>query len=235
MNHHPDVFPAIEADLILWLDNFVSRVDAKSVNWNLPVDHPSTGELRESSTLFLTVDALKGAYTDYKAKYAIVNDPTTHTPVAVANKNAAKKSLIEGLRRFIKEHIVYNSLITDADLISLGLKPHKTTHTPAAVATTYPVAIKIESSAPGVLLIHVEDSEKNKPNKTKGFVCRYAILDEHPTYWDKLPQKAYSQSSTLTLTFDINQCGKTVYLSMCWENTRGEHGNWGPIVSAIIG
>jgi hypothetical protein len=53
---------------------------------------------------------------------------TTRTPVATAQCRAAFEALIEKMRD-IKRRYFLEPPLTDADLISLGLKPHSPTHT----------------------------------------------------------------------------------------------------------
>jgi hypothetical protein len=211
-------------------------IELNAQDWDIPVSKPAMEEHRsEPENLVMSVDELKTLHVNYKNKYLIANTEATRTRVAIKAKEEAKAIFLTALRHFIKEFIVYNSRITDADRVNLGLKPHKKTHTPAPVAKTFPVSRNVVSVAPGIIVFHVDDSEGRKPDMTKGFVCRYAILDQPPASWENLPHKAYSQASTLTLEFDLNLRGKTLYYAFCWENTRGQHGNWGTIGSMIIG
>jgi hypothetical protein len=61
-----------------------------------------------------------------------------------------------------------------------------------------------------------------------------AFRDTPPESINDLANSSFDTRSPFTLTFDETQRGLTVYFCLCWENTRGEKGPWGEIMSAVI-
>ena len=234
-NRQKDVFPRAEALLIPWGGDFINHSKENAPRWGIPVASEGVGEHRDRRDGSVSsLDELEERYNDYKAKLLIALDPVTRTKVTIAEKNAAKNLFIVGLRHFIKEFILYNSSVTEADIISLGLTPHKKTHTAAQEATTYPVAQSFKVMAPGKLKIKVGDSEGNVPPSTTGVVCAYAVLPSPPTSRESLPHRVYGTNTTIVIEFKEEDIGKIFYYAFCWENTRGKHGYWGPIQSGRI-
>jgi hypothetical protein len=235
-NSKKDIFPRAEDLFAPWADRFITHLKANATRWNIPVSQAMAGERRFSNTLAVhTVYELDALFVDYNNKYHIANVKDTRTSVAVAAKDVAQRIFKEALRNFLKEYILYNSLVTEPDLINLGLTPHKTTHRPAKRAKTFPVAQKVESTAPCVLDLHVIDSHGKTPDMTRSVGCCYAILPHYPKSLDELSRRTSSNTSVITLRFDLSERGKTVYFAFCWENTRGQDGDWGNISSGIIG
>jgi hypothetical protein len=155
----------------------------------------------------------------------------------VQAKNDSRKTLEKSLRQAVKEYLANNHLVTDEDRDNLGLPIHKTTRTPAPVATTYP-DFDVDSSVIRRLTVHFYDQgskkSKAKPAGQHGAEIKWAILDAPPASLNDLIHSAFDTHTPFTLEFDENQRGQTVYFCLCWENTRGEKGPWSEIVSAII-
>jgi hypothetical protein len=132
---------------------------------------------------------------------------------------------------------MYNHLVTDADRDNLGIPIHKTTHTPAPVATTVPDHYT-DTATPRRLLFHYYDQGKKKskgrPDGQQGIEMIWAILSAPPTKIEELIHSVFDTRTPLMLEFDEDQRGKVVYFCMRWENTRGEKGPWSEIDSVYI-
>jgi hypothetical protein len=76
--------------------------------------------------------------------------------------------------------------------------------------------------------------KKAKPFGVHGAEARWDMLDNPPAHVEDLKHSAFSTKPPLILTFEENDRGKRVYICLCWENTKGEKGPWGEIMSAII-
>jgi hypothetical protein len=130
----------------------------------------------------------------------------------------------------------HNPRVSVEDLKAMGIAIPDPTNTPAPVATTYPV-YTTDSSVIRFLKLHFHDQNslhKGKPRGQHGAEIRWAILASPPVNVNDLTRSAFDTSSPFTLEFDEADRGKTVHFCMRWENTRGEKGPWGEIVSAII-
>jgi hypothetical protein len=133
--------------------------------------------------------------------------------------------------------LTWNHEVTDTDRDGLGIPIHKTTRTPAPVATEAPES-DIDTSVIRRLIIHFfEKGNRHKKAKPAGQHCveiAWTLSDTPVTRWDELIHSNVDTNSPFTLVFENDQRGKTVYFAIRWENTRGGKGPWSEITSAII-
>jgi hypothetical protein len=176
---------------------------------------------------------------DFAQKLTLALEPGTRTKPVVVAKNKARRALNKAVRQAVKEHLTYNQTLTDADREELDLPIHKSTHTPAPVAASYPMP-EVECSLIRHLTIHFYDAErmgtgtKAKPVGQLGAEIVWAIRDTPPTEVSDLTHSTFCTHTPVTLEFEEDERGKTVYFSLCWMNTRAKQGPWSGIKSAII-
>ncbi|MDR1384857.1 MAG: hypothetical protein LBJ67_13570 [Planctomycetaceae bacterium] len=213
--------PGKDSEFLAWSENFLTQIVNHATAWGIPTD------LKQ---------ALQTAYDDFYTFYMQSASPTERTAVITEQKNVARKELEKQIRELVG-YWLKNPVITDADRIALGLPIHKTTHTPAPVATTYP-DFDIDSSTIRRLTIHFYDQgqkkSKAKPVGQHGAEIRWAILDAPTQNVDDLIHSSFDTHTPFTLDFNGTQRGQTVYFCLRWENTRGEKGPWSEITSAIV-
>jgi hypothetical protein len=216
-----DFIPSADGAFNEWQNVCFTYIQAHKAAWYIP-------------DLFVSrVAALK---TDFEAKLAVAENPATRTPVAVQAKTDARKAYETELRTLIRSHVTYNQIVTDADRTAMRLPIHSTTHTLTPVPVTYP-ELEIDSSVIRRLIIHFKDNgsaSKAKPAGVHGAEIRWAILPAPPAKVSELVNSSFDTHTPYTLEFDEIDRGKAVYICACWENTRGEKGPWGEIVSAFI-
>jgi hypothetical protein len=218
---NPDYLPKKDAYFLTWVINFLQNL------------FPRLAKLGITQTVY---DGLKALSDDFEAAMAKANNPEARTSAAIDEKDEARKALEKQLRADIKEHLTYNSALTDADRIIMGLPVHKTTKTPIPVPTSL-VKAEVNLPSPGVVEIHFQnaDSEhKAKPFGVSGAEIVHAILDAPTTDWRLLVHSDFDTNSPFKLVFEGPDRGKTVYFALRWENTKGEKGPWNAIQSAII-
>jgi hypothetical protein len=172
----------------------------------------------------------QNAFDDWK-------DPAHRSPVKIEKLKEAENPFRTVYRKFYTGFLKGSPLVTDDDLIAMGMPPRHFGRTAASIAITYP-AYEIDSSTIRRLGVHFFDQKKKstrgKPQGQHGAEIRWAILDSPPTKISDLTNSAFNTHSPFILDFDEDQRGKTVYFCLRWENTRGEKGPWSEIVSAII-
>jgi hypothetical protein len=162
-------------------------------------------------------------------------NPETRTPVITLSKQEARKGYEPPLRQLV-QMLEHNPRVSVEELKAMGIAIPNHTNTPLPAATTYPV-YKTDRSVIRFLKLHFHDQNslhKGKPHGQHGVEIRWAILASPPASVNDLSRSAFDTNSPFTLEFDETERGKTVYFCLCWENTRGEKGPWGEIVSAII-
>lgn len=184
----------------------------------------------------LAISSVAALKTDFEAKLAVTENPATRTSVSVQAKNDSRKAYESALRTLIKSNVTYNQLVTDADRVAMSLPIHSTVHTPTPVPATYP-EVEIDSSVIRRLGIHFKDNGKErkaKPAGVHGAEIKWAILSAPPASVGELVNSTFDTHTPCILEFEENQRGATVYICLRWENTRGEKGPYGEIVSAIV-
>jgi hypothetical protein len=217
-----DFIPAPEAQFNIWQANFIEKARAVAESIGIPTQ---------------AVTAIVGESSKWKTVLEIATNPATRTSSAIKDKQEQRITYEAELRKFIRSYITNNPLVTDHLRKDMELPIHKTTHTPAPVATEAP-DVDIDTSVIGRLIIHFFEKggkhKKNKPEGQHGVEIRWIISDTHPSRWDDLTHSEIDTNSPHTLVFENDERGKTIYFALRWENTRGEKGPWSEISSAII-
>ncbi|MDR3184180.1 MAG: hypothetical protein LBT49_02080 [Prevotellaceae bacterium] len=219
--HHPDYIPQADMKFLEWATVFVHALGKSLARFGFP------NELYEKLTQQLA---------DFTKKFELATAPSTRTSVAVLEKNIARNTLKTTLRQAVKEHLTYNSALTNVDRDNLGLPVHKTSHTRAQVAHTYP-AFNVDTSMLRRLTVHFynwESASKAKPRGQYAVEIRWILSDVPLVNVSDLLHSAFVTRSPFMLEFDDQERGKTVYFVLCWVNTRGQKGPWSEIRSAII-
>jgi hypothetical protein len=114
-----DWFPAGRDKQLAMARNWTGILPAKGTAWRIP-----PAEIQDLANLTAAAESALGLAT---------ND-ATRTPVATARCRDAFKQL-GGKMRDIKRRYFYEPPLTGADMVSLGLKPRDTIHTPISAPT----------------------------------------------------------------------------------------------------
>lgn len=122
------------------------------------------------------------------------------------------------------------------DFISLGLRPRDTIRTSHIEVTDlvefvivlrYIREINIDFWIKGA-------SHKAKPANHDGAVIIWDVLEKPPVRHDELNRHILATRTPCSLHFAESERGKTAYIAACWQNNRGNTGQWSEIQSAII-
>ncbi|MDR2360512.1 MAG: hypothetical protein LBD85_04435 [Oscillospiraceae bacterium] len=188
---------------------------------------------------------LRQAYSDWHAAYL----PTTkiHTPAETAGRNAAWKRSKQVLSRFIQVWFRgFPSRVTDADLLNMSIPPLDRTRTPVP-----PPEIQVEADLtfPGIHLVelrrirHVAGTASDA-RSDYGVRIYYGLTGQpsarHPFRLDgpltdamELPYSVFTRRAKER--FDFNgESGSKVYFCLRYENSKGQSGPFGPVLSAVI-
>jgi hypothetical protein len=163
-------------------------------------------------------------------------NPAERTPVKTLLLEEAEKPFREVYRQLYTGFMKNSPLVTDDDLLGMGLP---TRHTgggvPAPVAKTYPWT-KAGTSLIRHLSIDYGGSEAShaKPAGQHGMELVSVVSDTKPASIDELIHSHFDTRTPLVLEFTEEERGKTFWYAVRWENTRGEKGPWSEIQSAII-
>jgi hypothetical protein len=155
----------------------------------------------------------------------------------IAALMSAEKDFKAVYRQLYIGYLKGNPLVTDEDLVSMGLPKHSTGgKTPPTPPTTV-VEATSDTSKPGIVGINFRDKNEKgmaKPKLVRGAEIAWAVLETPPVDWSELVHSAFDTHTPAQLVFTGDQRGKTVYYALRWENNIGEKGPWSEIYSAII-
>jgi hypothetical protein len=178
---------------------------------------------------------LKRLLGEAEAAYDLAQSEMTRTPVATARCKMAFGEMCARMRD-IKRRYFLKPPLTDADLVSLGLRPHDTSHT----ATGTPQAqVMIETFLTGrhELGFKVEYVSGNQSDPSnKGYRIWYSVVgigEESPEKPGKLRESFFTKRNKDIIKFEYGDSGKTAYFAVQVEN-EGKKGPWGPITCALI-
>jgi hypothetical protein len=204
--------------------------------WNIPLQ-----DVEDLQTL-----------TDAASSILAIAQSSARTETITAECKAAFEAMIAKMR-FIKSRYFLEPPLVDADLISLGLHPKSTSHTPIPAPTTQAEA---DIGRPGVhlleLYLRAVSGAKADPNSADyGFRIYWGImpqggasaeaatgkkreLTQPAISGEELPHSKFTRRKKELLDFPAEDSGKTVFFCIRFENAKGEPGPWGPIFSTII-
>jgi hypothetical protein len=219
MSTHLDYIPNKDSELVSWSANFIAGVAANASTWSIPSNE---------------VNSLQAANNAFVALQAQADSPA-RTSIIVAEKNAARKTLVAKIREMVGFRLK-NPVISDVQRIMLGLHVHDTTPTTIPVPTSRPeLDIKVVDFRRLKVVFHDMGSKsKAKPYGVNGAVIIYAVLDSPPADINALTRNVLATRTPHILEFTDEERGKTVYIAICWQNEKGQKGPWSEIESAIV-
>jgi hypothetical protein len=172
-----------------------------------------------------------------KAEEALkkASEKETRTEVTNAACRLAFDALAETMRT-LKRRWLQSPPLTEADLITLGLKPADKKPTPSGppTARVLPEIINRGQASLTLRFEYVEGSAGDPANKARRLHYKVAAQGETPPAApDELTKSDPMNRRIETMRFDYRDSGKTVYMAVQIEN--GDYkGPWGPMVSAVI-
>jgi hypothetical protein len=216
---HWDYIPKKDSELVPWSANFTEKVVENAAAWEIPANE--VVDLQTDNDAFATLQK--------KA------DSPSKTAVIVAEKNAARDTLVTKIRSLANFRLK-NPVITDAERVALGLHVRDTTPSTIPVPTTRPeIDIDVVDFRRLKVLFHDMGSDsKAKPYGVIGAVIVYAVLDAPPADISALSRSVLATRTPHTLEFTEEERAKTVYIATCWQNEKGERGPFSEIESAIV-
>jgi hypothetical protein len=197
-----------------------SVMTAQAAAWSIPAD---------------ALTGLDALYQAADSALATAQNETTRTTVANAQCRAAFEAMAEKMRD-VKRRYFLEPPLTDADLISLGLKPRDTIHTLSGTPTAQ-VTIEtylVGRHELGIKIVYVTGNPADAANK--GYRIWYSVTgagETPPETPQDLRESFYTKRKQDLMEFDFGDSGKTAIFAVQIEN-EGKKGPWGPMVSALI-
>ena len=165
--------------------------------------------------------------------------------VDVKAKNMAKEKLVKEIRVYVQGYVARNPRVTEEDKVAVQLPVYDTTPTNIPPPTS-PVEGILAFPATG--LVEMRDirpaGEKTDAKAGYGVRIYYGIMGtpsetnrfritERPRTGDDLPHSIFTRKKRQLFDF-TGENGKEVFFCMRYENSKGEAGPWGKIISAFI-
>ncbi|MDR0765440.1 MAG: hypothetical protein LBF09_00685, partial [Odoribacteraceae bacterium] len=162
-------------------------------------------------------------------------DPEKRNHEDVRRLQDAERDLLPVYYEFARM-VMGNPLVTSVDLDDFGLPQRTITpdRKPAPVEKTPPRYWSVLMYIRFLTIMFgpaESQTKKGKPKGQHGVECRWLLL-EHPreVTLDELIHSEFTTRSPLNIEFNDNERGWTVYYALRWENTRGEKGEFGPVL-----
>jgi hypothetical protein len=199
---------------------WIAVLKTRGVSWN--IDNAKIAEFEDRAE-------------DAETTLAAAMNEATRTPVATAKCKTAFDALAAFMRD-MKKRYFYEPPLTDADMASLGLKPHDDTPTHSGVPTAQVTAetYLVGRHELGVKIVYVTGSPDDRANK--GYRIWYSVAaqgEAAPASPDDLRKSFYTKRKKDVIEFDFGDSGKTCHMAVQIEN-EGKKGPWGPLSSALI-
>jgi hypothetical protein len=170
-----------------------------------------------------------------------VQDDAQRTTVVTAQCNLAFKALDVNMR-FFKKHYLLVPPLTEADLVAMGLgldsdgSPIPPPQDEAEADLGFPDYHLIE-----VLKIRRRGIAAGDPRSYHGVRIHIGILNgtgpyritEPPLKGEDLPWSKFTRRHRERFDLEGNS-GKEIFISLCYENAKGERGPFGPIIKGIV-
>ena len=178
---------------------------------------------------------LTGAHTTAREIYSIPE--RDRTLGWTADKNAALKAL-KAVMRDIKKRRFYSPPLTDSDFVVLGLKVKDVEPTVIAPPVGLVTAtVKYPNEGALELGIHHVDGTPFDARANYGVKIAFDIFDgdRPPTLSiGQLSQSKFTRRKKELFTFAPEDRRKTACFCFRYENSKGQTGQWGQIISAVI-
>jgi hypothetical protein len=220
MSTAKDYIPTNPDEFNAYQENFVNQVDGNAPRWNIML--PAITPLHEQQAV-------------WNAVYPKAANPNNRTPADVLERQEAQAAYTKEIRTFANQQLVNNPQVTDPDKERLGLHVHSGSRHPAPVPTSSPIVVRIDTSESQQHIIHFADESDKlaKPDGVHG--CEiYMKKGEAPASDAEMTFAGTDTRSPFVVNFDIADLGQTVHYKLCWVNTRGQHGPWSKLVSAVV-
>jgi hypothetical protein len=213
--------PRTDAKLFEWAQNLFEYATKNFNNWKIPA--PS-GDMSDNAETF-------------ERRLQQTSSPN-RGKIDTLQKNEARKELVKSFRTYVQGFLAKNPNVTNVDREKMRLTVYDIIPTavgnPVGLVTAtvkYPNEGALELS-----IKHVEgtpfDARANYGVKIKYDV--FAADTPLATNERELQESRFTRKKKELFTFDRNDRQKTACFCLRYENSKGNAGQWGAIVSAII-
>ena len=190
--------------------------------------------------------ARTGMINSYSAWYtAYANTIGPHTPVETETKNNAKKASKQVIRPFVNQYLRFPP-VADEDRTAMGIPNHDTIPTSITAPENQ---VEADVTFPGIHLVElrkIRPVSGTAPDTRSDYGIRiyYGFTEPASEKFPfrlnaavktgrVLPYSVFTRRKKEWFDFD-GESGNTAYFCLRYENSKGEAGPFGPVLSAVI-
>ena len=174
---------------------------------------------------------------DLKVKVAACKEPT-RSKVDTLAKNQVRKTVEKDFRNYLQGLVARNIRVTDEDRKMMEIPIYDVIPTPVGkpVGLAGATVRYVNEGALELNIKHVEGSPYDS-RANYGVKIRYAVfpLDASPANdVSQLTESRFTRRKKELFTFHRNDARKIAWFCLRYENSKGETGQWGQMISAVI-
>jgi hypothetical protein len=221
----PYYIPVGDYAFLAWAKNYHRVCTDNAALWGLPL--PRLTAMGDAIAGFQVI--LDKCHSDLRTK------------ADTASKNIQRKALKTDCRTFNLEYTQNSSKVSDDDRIRLQIPVRDVMRSNIprpTVAPHFTLGLTNTTGQLALIIIDPVNGEEQIPYGMNGAVVYYAVRGPGEpvpaTVEDLTVSELASASHYIIKSFKSGDEGKRVYVTLCWENEKGEQGPWSPIQSMIL-
>lgn len=161
-----------------------------------------------------------------------------HSPVDTLRRNEAKKAIEKDVRALLRGFVLYNPNVTDEDRRIMKLPIYDKVRTPVGDPEGQ-VTAKIFFRNERELELHIEHVGNPPTDKRANYGVKivydiFPIGAPAPENASTLHRSEFVRRKKVLFKFAENESHKIAWFRLRYENSKGNPGQWGPMISAVI-
>jgi hypothetical protein len=210
-----DFIPGGEAEFLAFAGIFCEAAEAYSSDLSIPKE---------------VTGALKAELAAYTAAHTVCENPNAGK-LDRETRNEKREILTASIRKIKNAYIDADPLgaVTDKTRLAFGLEPKDHTRTDIPVPTEV-----VPFELAGAQYLQIAVTHPPKPAGYLGAVAFFTTGTNAPADHEALARSKLLTKPHEIMIFDEKELGKTLYISLRWENEKGELGPWSPVQSKVI-
>lgn len=201
---------------------FYEMSDTELLAWSNAFSQNVTATPAAFGVTAAQASAYAALNTAFETALSVWRDQSTKTPVASANKKAARVALLDGAK-YLVSTINSNPDTTDAHRDQSGIKARKRP-TPIPAPSQSPMVDVISVSGRTVTIGLHSDGRRGRPAGAAGASVFTAASDEAPADTAGWTFEGLITKTKLDISFEQSTAANTVWVTAFWYSARGQSG-----------
>lgn len=224
MSTDNDYVPGGNLEFFNWQSDLITYATTRRVGWGI-ADDPWT--------------ALIDAQTTYNPLFNAIKNKGTRTSAQVEAHTNGRTVYEKIVRDFVQEWLAFNSLVTDADRVSMNITVHTDERSPRPAIETAPNPSMKPKDGARILCECRVESDSSKPSMhpdADSIEMRFAIGTAAPALPKDCPNIKLKSKARFTIELDLADAGKKIFAFFRYINTSDDtkNGPWSTISSSSI-